>query len=75
MKGFSNSEFSCCQDVSFNFEFLGYQNGTILAILIYHVALMTPTQLQFNWTYVSGGDVVFMNLKMAAILHIGTEQF
>ena len=36
---------------------LGYQNGTILAILNPHVATMSPTKFQLNPTYGSGGDV------------------
>ena len=36
---------------------LGYQNGTILAILNLHVATMPPTKFQFNPTYGTGGDV------------------
>ena len=36
---------------------LGYQNGTILAILNLHVATMHPIKFQFNQTYGSGGDV------------------
>ena len=36
---------------------LGYQNGTILAILNHHVATMPPTKFQLNPTYGSGGDV------------------
>ena len=35
---------------------LGYQNGTILAILNLHVATM-PTKFQLNPTYGSGEDV------------------
>ena len=33
---------------------LGYQKGTILAILNLHVAIMPPTKFQLNPTYVSG---------------------
>ena len=36
---------------------LGYQNGTILAILTLHVATMPPTKFQLNQTYESGEDV------------------
>ena len=36
---------------------LGYQNGTILAILNLHVATMPHIKFQFNLTYGSGGDV------------------
>ena len=36
---------------------LGYQNGTILAILNLHFATMPPTKFQINPTYGSGGDV------------------
>ena len=36
---------------------LGYQNGTILAILNLHVAAMPPTKFQLNPTYGSGEDV------------------
>ena len=36
---------------------LGYQHGTILAILNHHVAIMPPTKFQLNPTYGSGGDV------------------
>ena len=36
---------------------LGYQNGTILAILNLYVATMPPTKFQLNPTYGSGGDV------------------
>ena len=36
---------------------LGYQNGTILAILNLHVATMPPTKCQLNPTFGSGGDV------------------
>ena len=35
----------------------GYRNGTILAILSFHVARMPPTKFQLNPTYESGGDV------------------
>ena len=35
----------------------GYRNGTILAILILHVATMLPIKFQLNPTYGSGGDV------------------
>ena len=37
---------------------LGYQNGTILAILNLHVTLMRPNKFQLNLTSVSGGDVI-----------------
>ena len=36
---------------------LRYQNGTILAILNLHVAIMPPIKFQFNPTYGSGEDV------------------
>ena len=36
---------------------LGYQNGTILAILNLHVATILPTKFQLNPIYGSGGDV------------------
>ena len=36
---------------------LGYRNGTIIAILYLHVALMPLTKFQLNPTYSSGGDV------------------
>ena len=36
---------------------LGYRNGTILAIMNLHVAIMPPTRFQLNLTYGSGGDV------------------
>ena len=37
----------------------GFWNGTILAILNFHVATMSPTKFQLNRypTYGSGGDV------------------
>ena len=38
-------------------SYLGYQNGTILAILNLHVATMPPSKFQLNPTYGSGGDV------------------
>ena len=37
---------------------LGYRNGTILAILDFYVALMSPTNFWLNLTYGLGGDVV-----------------
>ena len=37
---------------------LGYQNGTILAILNFCVTLMLPIKLWLNPTYSLGGDVV-----------------
>ena len=36
---------------------LGYQNGTILAILNLCVTVMAPTKFLLNPTYGSGGDV------------------
>ena len=36
---------------------LGYQNGTILAILNLHVATMPPIKFQLNPTYGYGEDV------------------
>ena len=38
---------------------LGYQNGTILAILILYVAPMPPIKFQLHQTYSLGGDVVW----------------
>ena len=38
---------------------LGYRNGTILAILNPHVALMPPIKFRLNLTYSLGGDVVW----------------
>ena len=58
--GFLNSWF---QNPSENSEdghyggHLGYQNGTILAILNLHVATMPPTKFQLNPTNGSGRDV------------------
>ena len=40
---------------------LGYRNGTILAILNFHVATMPPTKFQLNPTYGPGGDVKNVN--------------
>ena len=37
---------------------LGYQNGTILAILNLHVTLMPPIKFWLNRTYGLGGDVI-----------------
>ena len=37
---------------------LGYQNGTILAILILCVTVMPPIKFWINLTYILGGDVV-----------------
>ena len=36
---------------------LGYQNGSILAILNLHVATMPSTKFQLNLIYDSGGNV------------------
>ena len=68
---FSNSESLCHFDASHqvlaqsNLGFgrrcrlknLGYQIGTILAILNLHVATMSSTKFQLNPTYGSGGDI------------------
>ena len=51
---------------------LGYQNGTILAILKIYNTPMPPIKFWLNWTYCLGGDVIW---RMAAILDIGTEWF
>ena len=51
---------------------LGYQNGTILAILNLYVAPMPPIKFWLNLSYGLGGDVI---CRMAAILVIGTERF
>ena len=49
---------------------LGYRNGTILAILIFHVSPMPLTKFRSNPTYRR------LNiLKMAAIMDIGKERF
>ena len=37
---------------------LGYQNGTILAILNLHDTVMSPIKFSLNPTYGLGGDVV-----------------
>ena len=37
---------------------LGSQNGTSLAILNFHVALMLPIKFQLNLTYGLGRDIV-----------------
>ena len=68
---------------------LGYQNGTILAILNPNAASMPSTKFLLHRTYclgadkkktfkMAGGDVVWRFSKMAdmaAILDIGTEWF
>ena len=51
---------------------LGYQNGTILAILNLYVAAMPPIKFQLNPTYGLGGN--FKMVTMAAILDNGTER-
>ena len=38
---------------------LGYQNGTILAILNLYVAPMPPIKFQLNLTYCLGGDAIW----------------
>ena len=54
---------------------LGYRNRTILAILNLYLALKPPIKFQINLTYGLGGDVVFKNFKMVAILDMGTKRF
>ena len=58
-----------------NFCHLGYQNGTIIAILNLYNAPMPPIKFRLNLTYGLGGDVVevFQEGPLAAILAIGTE--
>ena len=43
------------------FQNLGYQNGTFLAILNLYVATMPLIKFQLNPTYGSGGDVEKVN--------------
>ena len=55
-------------------DYLGYQNGMILAILNLYNPLMLPIKLKLNLTYSLGGDVVW-NISVAAILDTRMEQF
>ena len=55
---------------------LGHQNGTTLAILNLHVALIPSTKFPLNLTYHSGADMVLKIFKMAAMAaFFGKDQF
>ena len=54
---------------------LGYQNGTIFAILNLYVAPMPPIKFQLNPTFWRCHLKNFKMIDVAATLDIGTEQF
>ena len=49
---------------------LGYQNGTILAVLNLYVTVMPPIKFRLNPIYSLGGDVRYQNGTILAILNL-----